>query len=183
MLTIVSVHNREGHGMRDSKDVKQRQSLSGFSYIEVVIALLIASTGTLGLMQITLQQSNSSSQLSALLRSQLLQLDIQNRLQVNKKYILEQRNNALYFTSGESPPCEQSIINKCHLSRCNDEQLAELDVFELSCKAKNAGLIHKMELLPSSGLNWVNEIIISTWLTPELCSSQKCKLGEHRLWL
>lgn len=180
---MVKVDNREGHGMLKNEELKQRKLTSGFSYLEVVIALSITATTALGLMQITLQQSESARQLSAELQSQLLQLDIQNRLKVNKKYILEWQNNALYFVTDGLQSCDTSVTNKCHVSRCSDEQLAELDILELSCKAKDAGLIHQMELPPISGVNRISEIIISIWLTPELCRSQKCKLDEQRLWL
>lgn len=183
MFTIVRLRNWEGHGMRENKKVKQRKLLSGFSYLEVVIALIIASTSTLGLMQISLQQTDNSSKLSALLQSQLLQLDIQNRLKVNKEYILEQQNKALYFIEAQSLFCDQLMADKCYLSSCSDQQLAELDVLELSCKAKGAGLTHRMELQTSSQMEGGSEVVVSIWLTPELCRSDECKLAEHRLWL
>ena len=59
--------------MRINKDVKYGVLLSGFSYLEVVVALMIASTSVLGLMQMTLQQTTSASKLSVQLQSQLLQ--------------------------------------------------------------------------------------------------------------
>lgn len=155
----------------------------GFSYLEFVIAMSIASSCMLGLMQFSQKQHKATSETLAKLQAQLLLMNIQSRLALNKSYIRETQQGAVYFARTAEHKCDKAVANECHAAECNRLQLAQSDLAIMTCLTKEFGLIYELTLQPHPSLQWVNEIIASVSINAVNCAVDNCKLAQQRIWL
>lgn len=153
----------------------------GFSYIEIVIALTIISISSIGLIQSSLKQTANIRELYSRFQAQALLSNIQTRLDLNKAYIQEKQHQAVYFKA--QLDCINETRDWCQSESCDAARLAELDVMEFTCSAKESGLIHQLTFSLSSSISWANQITASIWRISNHCEAQMCKLVEQRIWL
>lgn len=120
----------------------------GFSYLELLVAVLLFSLGALALVKTSLQQTSAERGLSQELQAQTLLLTLHNRLIINKAYLLQQGNRASYFSyQADSQPCDTALFVDCYKQACSGADLAVLDMQELTCLAFQSGLSVQLTLV------------------------------------
>lgn len=152
----------------------------GFSYIEVVFVLAVISLGLLGLVQMSLQQTTTAKSLNNQLQAQLLLLNIQSRLSVNKDYINQQQNQAYYFTANTHAQCKESKID-CYSSACNSHLLAQADMSELTCLASDHNLALTLELLQVLNKGKGATVLTSIYSRSNACPNKLCLISEDKV--
>lgn len=106
--------------------ITNNRLVSGFTLLEVLIALLVLSVGLLGLAG--LQTRGLATGHNAYLRSQavLLARDIGERIRANSRYVFntEGNNNTEYTVSYDREQGDSDCVS----NRCTAEQMARFDV-------------------------------------------------------
>ncbi|WP_078118297.1 type IV pilus modification protein PilV [Thiosocius teredinicola] len=94
---------------------------SGFTLLEVLVAMIVLSIGLLGLSG--LQTTSVRSNHSAFLRSQAttLSMDIMDRMRANRDGAIAGSYNIAYATTATSPGCNLN---------CSNGQVAQRDLFQ-----------------------------------------------------
>lgn len=148
-----------------------------------MVALTIISVTALGAMQVSLKQTASVRELYARLQAQILLLNIQSRLSLNKSYIQQKQQQAVYFNRQDQTNCIGETLSWCQSENCDAQRVAELDVMEFICLAKEFGLTLELTLTVNQPPSWGSEITVTIWLTSNRCETQMCKLVEQGIWL
>lgn len=110
--------------LKQVKSTNMVHRLSGFTLLEVMVALVIFSIGLLGLAG--LQSQSLRYNHSAYLQTQatFLAYDILDRMRANKETAQAGGYNAGFSTSGSNHDCNNSTVT------CGTNQMAQFDIFE-----------------------------------------------------
>lgn len=153
----------------------------GFSYVEVIIALTVASASALGFMQASLAQAQSSAELNTQLQAQLLLLQVQNFIVINKHHILQNRQAATLFSVPSETSCSNDT-DRCQKTSCTAAELLEHTFNELQCLAVESGNSLHLEL-EQTKVGEPQIVSASLWRNEDGCESEACKIIEQRIWL
>lgn len=147
--------------------VKAKSHQQGFSYLEILIAMLLFSVTAMVLAHISLGQAKATQMLSSQLASQQFLLTIQNRLSLNKEHIKQRQDKSLYFAARPlQSECKVEQLSLCNNHFCRAEQLAQQDLLELDCLAKEAGIHYRISAGAILAAGNVLEVVLSIWLAP-----------------
>jgi len=104
--------------------IKQKQDCTGFTMVEVLVAIVVLAVGLLGLagLQATSLKNNRSSYSRT--QAQLLAYDMLDRMRSNRSGVANGNYDNLLGTTPNDPNCISS--------GCTIAQLAEFDAFEWS---------------------------------------------------
>ena len=158
----------------------------GFSYIEVLVAMLLFSSAFLALAHSGLNQVSLTRVLTSQLASQHLLLTIQNRLLLNSEYIKEWQERSVYFKDRATETnldCSHGQLASCNNKVCTGEELALLDLFELSCLAKEIGAGYQLVLDSYDGINNLIRLQLLIWQASSICEPSQCKRPRYEFLL
>lgn len=155
---------------------------SGFSFIEVLIAVLIFSLAVVP----TLNLSNDNQKTLSLLQQhnqvQLILSNLAKRVWLNQQHILELGEGSVYFNSDNATDfnnmaCENnyclcsdipSSIPNCEQNTCDSAQIASFDLFQVHCQLSK--ILYQFELIlkqQSSNNGLMDLLLTVVWSNSE----------------
>ena len=152
-----------------------RKQESGFTLLEVLVALVILAVGLLGLAGMQMSGLKNTNDSKYRTTAATLARDLADRMHANPKGMYV--DNAYADVDGATIDCSATPVNCENGHQCSTAQIANYDVFKVYCGSdtganKDSGLA---DLLPSGNVNIVCEDIDTTDGDP--CS----KFSPHKV--
>lgn len=164
--------------------VKPKLHQQGFSYLEILVAMLLFSVAAMALAHISLGQAKVTQMLSSQLASQQLLLTIQNRLALNTDYIKQWQGKSLYFAARPlQPDCKVEQLSLCSDRFCSGELLAQQDLLELDCLAKETGARYRIAPGAMLAVGNVIEVLLSIWLSSDSSEMSDSNVSNYKILL
>lgn len=114
---------------------KNSRLQSGFSFIEILVSMIIIGVGLLGLGGLQVASIKGAGNAHSRIVANMLAMELADRMRANPRK--EKLNDPLYYETGVD--CTDNVTNCRINTSCTRQEVAMFDVQEIMCGMKRAG--------------------------------------------